>query len=195
MTSEHISKHHRFLACLEPVRKGFGRFCLALTGDADDAKDLASEAILIVFERFDSLRDETKFKSYLFTTASRLARDMRRKSSRMMRITDEMGSIPSADHTVPDAHADLWALSSALQKLPAEQREAVILFEVSGYSLEEIRELQGGSLSGVKSRIARGREKLKLMLGVEKKETSVIDRSAYGDDKFPAHSLTYKATL
>jgi DNA-directed RNA polymerase specialized sigma24 family protein len=39
-----------------------------------------------------------------------------------------------------------------------------VLFEISGFPLEEIRQLQGGTLSGVKSRLKRGREQLRVWL-------------------------------
>ena len=56
------------------------------------------------------------------------------------------------------------ALYAALDKLPAAQKEAVILFEISGFSIKEIAEIQGSTESGVKSRLKRGREALaKLM--------------------------------
>jgi RNA polymerase sigma-70 factor (ECF subfamily) len=51
-----------------------------------------------------------------------------------------------------------------LAKLPSRQREALVLFELSGFSLDEIRQLQGGTLSGVKSRMKRGREQLRRWL-------------------------------
>jgi RNA polymerase sigma-70 factor (ECF subfamily) len=55
---------------------------------------------------------------------------------------------------------DLLVLHRPLDSLEERQRETVILFEISGLSLEEIRAIQGGSLSGVKSRLVRGRQRL-----------------------------------
>jgi RNA polymerase sigma-70 factor (ECF subfamily) len=56
-------------------------------------------------------------------------------------------------------------LYSALNKLKEKYREAIVLFEISGFTLDEIRDVQGGTLSGVKSRLKRGREMLeKIML-------------------------------
>jgi len=49
----------------------------------------------------------------------------------------------------------------ALANLDAEQREAVVLHEIEGFSVEEIAEMQGVTSSAVKSRLARGREKLR----------------------------------
>jgi RNA polymerase sigma-70 factor (ECF subfamily) len=63
-----------------------------------------------------------------------------------------------------DRNIDIELLYKALGQLPAKQKEALVLFEISGFSLKEIQEMQGGSLSAVKSRITRGREKLSLML-------------------------------
>ena len=69
------------------------------------------------------------------------------------------------DHqSPPDIDHDVEVLYNLLGKLPPKQRECVVLFELSGFSLEEIRQLQGGTLSGVKSRLTRGREQLRLWL-------------------------------
>jgi len=51
-----------------------------------------------------------------------------------------------------------------LERLPIREREAIVLFEITGLSIKEIQEIQGGTLSGVKSRMARARNRLKGML-------------------------------
>jgi RNA polymerase sigma-70 factor (ECF subfamily) len=63
-------------------------------------------------------------------------------------------------------------LHAALGRLPGTQREAIVLFELAGLSLEDVREVQGGSLSGVKSRIVRGRRRLAELLGANDQERS-----------------------
>jgi RNA polymerase sigma-70 factor (ECF subfamily) len=55
-----------------------------------------------------------------------------------------------------------------LGKLPDKQKEAIILFEISGFKIAEIAEMQGATESAVKSQLKRGREKLTNIL-VEKK--------------------------
>ncbi len=52
-------------------------------------------------------------------------------------------------------------MSRALSTLPPEQREAVVLFELEEFSIEEIAAIQMVSVSAVKSRLARGRERLR----------------------------------
>jgi RNA polymerase sigma-70 factor (ECF subfamily) len=71
-------------------------------------------------------------------------------------IADEASNI--------EARSELNEFYAALSTLPEKQREAVTLFEISGLSLNEIMEIQGGSLSGVKSRVTRGREELARLL-------------------------------
>ena len=71
-------------------------------------------------------------------------------------------------------------LYRALDELSASQREAVVLFEISGLSLEEVREIQGGSLSGVKSRISRGRQRLAELLGATDTRTTAHTTASNG---------------
>ncbi|MCX6139913.1 MAG: RNA polymerase sigma factor [Candidatus Kapabacteria bacterium] len=73
--------------------------------------------------------------------------------------------IPHTDPQ-PDVQMDIVILREALQLLPEKQREAVVLFDILGLSLEEIKAIQGGTLSGVKSRLKRGRAELQRKLGV-----------------------------
>ncbi len=153
------------MVLLEPCLAKLSRYCHAMTKDVENGRDLLSDAILLAYENFEKLRATEAFTSYIFTTARRLYyRSARRKKlwgvfpSGAEEIADERE--PS-----PEVRLDLEALDRALSQLPEKQREAVVLFEISGLSLAEIREIQGGSLSGVKSRIVRGREKLAELLG------------------------------
>ncbi len=66
-----------------------------------------------------------------------------------------------------DQKLEVKELYEALQELPEKQRETVVLFEISGLSLNEIQEIQGDSLSAVKSRLVRAREKLSQILEQE----------------------------
>ena len=54
-----------------------------------------------------------------------------------------------------------------LDKLPLKQKEAFLLFELSGFSLKEIKQLQGGTLAAVKSRLNKARVQLRLWLNDE----------------------------
>lgn len=158
-------KQQRFLQLLDPVHDDLVRFANAMTRNRDEARDVASETVLLAFEHRSALREPSAFKSYLFTIARRLCRRrwLREKlfSPLDFRKVEDVRDTGSAR----DVSADVHFLYVALEKLPAAQRETVIMFEISGLSLEEICEVQGGTLSGVKSRLRRGRLKLAQLLG------------------------------
>jgi RNA polymerase sigma-70 factor, ECF subfamily len=145
-----------------PLHQVFLRYCRGLTGDRDDALDLAGEAVLVVFENLDRLRKKDSFKAYLFGVARRLWLHHYRRI-RFRGVYDEKVAEMLPDQgPPPDTAHDVKLLYELIGKLPARQGEAIILFELSGFSLEEIRQLQGGTLSGVKMRLMRGREQLRL---------------------------------
>jgi RNA polymerase sigma-70 factor, ECF subfamily len=141
------------------------RFALALTKDEDDAKDLVSETVLAAYERFDSVRDEKAFLSFLFTIATRVHRHKERRARWFGAFDQDTAAKMPSGMQSPEIDAEVALLLQAMKKLPTKQRETVSLFEISGFSLDEIREIQGGSLSGVKSRLKRGREALAELLG------------------------------
>lgn len=135
-----------------------------------EAEDLFSETVLQAFEGFYRIRDVQAFQSYLFTIASRIHRRQRWRKLMFVEWDDTSAeALPHAD-PLPDANVDAEILRAALQKLPERQREAVVLFEILGWSLEEIRVVQGGSLSGVKTRLSRGRQSLAHALGATETE-------------------------
>ena len=153
----------RLLELITPIKQGLLGYCRTLTNDRDSAKDLASEAIVIAYQAFGKLKEESALKGYLYTTVKRLARDQWRRAERQT----ELGSAANvaAGMASPEVLADITLLQEALMQLPEAQRDAIIWHELSGLQLEEIREIQGGSLSAVKMRLLRGKEKLAELLG------------------------------
>ncbi len=159
------------MALLEPYTAKLSRYCHAMTKDVDDGRDLLSDAILLAYENFEKLRASEAFTSYIFTTARRLYYRRAHRKKRWSVLDRETEEIADGRNQSPEITLDIEALDQALAKLPEKQREAVVLFEISGLSLAEVREIQGGSLSGVKSRIVRGREKLAELLGERGEQT------------------------
>lgn len=169
-------QQERFLSLLEPRLEDLSRFCLAMTRDPEAGRDLMSDVILAAWERFDGLRDDKAFLSFLFTIARRTYH-RRNRRERMFGSYDEAAARNVADTSSPVwIGADVRALYEALGELPEAQREAVVLFEITGLSLKEVAEVQNASLSAVKSRIARGRERLAVLLGAETVSTSRVTR-------------------
>ena len=153
-------KQNKFLDLLESVNDKLFMYALALEKSREDAEDLVSDTVLTCYEHFEKIENYSGFKGYVFKVArSKFRQKYRRKW--LFGKYDEVkaNSIISYDFQ-PDLPIEIEILYKALNTLPDKQKEAVVLFEISGFSMEEIRKIQGGTLSAVKSRVKRGREKL-----------------------------------
>ncbi len=172
------TQQERFLALLLPVRHRLVHFARILTQDHDEAKDLVSDTILAALERFETLKNEKAFLSYLMTIATRIHKRRQWRQRLFTPLKGEATDVRQDGHEVFEASIDAKVLYKAMGELPEKQREAIALFEITGLSLEEVREIQGGSLSAVKMRLVRGREKLKEILTDTKNEAQSLQRKS-----------------
>lgn len=152
------------MALYRPCHDAFTRYCHGLTGSREDARDLVGDTVLVALENFEKLRKKESFKAWLFGIAHRLTLHVYRRSKFKGRYNAEDAHLLPDTEPSPDLHPDIEVLYTALGQLPFKQREAIILFELSGFSLKEIEKIQGGSLSGVKTRLKRARENLREIL-------------------------------
>jgi RNA polymerase sigma-70 factor (ECF subfamily) len=163
-----------FWGLIEEHRASLWQYALALTRSRDDAKDLVSETVLAAHTSFPQLHDIKGFRKSIYTIASRIYKRKKWRSKIFTPLESveqyEGGGIAESSH-------DLELLMKALALLPPKQKEAVLLFEIAGLSLEEIREVQGGTLSGVKSRVKRGREELTRLMSDGQKVFVLTDRN------------------
>jgi RNA polymerase sigma-70 factor (ECF subfamily) len=160
-------RHARFEGVVMPHLADLQRFVQAMTRDVEQTKDLVSETLFLAYKYFDSLREAQAAKSWLFTIARREFYELVRKRKQVQYFDDADGeeSFLEDSTPLPDAQADVHFLHLALERLPAKQREALLLFDVFGFSLNDVQEVQGDSLSAVKQRLKRGRERLAQLLG------------------------------
>lgn len=165
MPNQAHDKRERFMRLYAPLRPRLARFAAAMTNDREEARDLVAETTLVAYERFDELRNTQAFLSWLFTIASRLYRKRSVRGGRFGIYDEEQARQIPDNGSAPDTSADVALLYTALGRLPEEQREAVILFEIADLPLKEIAAVQGTTLSGVKSRVTRGRRRLAELLG------------------------------
>lgn len=151
------------MALYEACHSRLTRYVQSVVWNSDDVKDIVSETVCRVYEKFDTIHKKESLIFYFFRTASRLITD--KQKEKKFRTDDQLIMMNRADVNANSAYrAEVADLHKALKKLPPEQAEAVVLFEISGFSLNEISEIQNISLSGVKSRVTRGRELLKKIL-------------------------------
>lgn len=153
------SKQDEFLQLYEPVHERFERFCRARVYGTMDFRDLMNETLLVAFAKYESLRSKDAFLSFLFGISVRILRNhqQKRKEQQLIVERDALISDSGADSS---EGSDVTMLYEALSKLPDEQKEAIILFELSGFSIREIAGIQVSSESAVKQRLRRGRVKL-----------------------------------
>jgi len=143
---------------------------LRLTGDPEEASDLHQEAFLRIFRSLGSFSGRSSLKTWVYTVTLNAGRTKLKRIGRRPRVVED-------DRTL-DALADLRAdperralgrdagrhLQEALVELPAAFRVAVVLRDVEGLSYDEIAQIVGVRIGTVRSRIARGRDRLRARL-------------------------------
>jgi len=153
------ARHRRFLALLEPLHDAARLTARRLSRSQADGDDLFQDAVLRAVDRFESLRDETRFRSWFFAILLSLHR-RRHRAAFIRRFLPLQAADESAAPSGPD-HEAARRLARALAALSAVEREALILFELQGFQLEEIAELQASTLTALKSRLSRARAHLR----------------------------------
>ena len=151
------SKQQHFLSLYQPVHDRFERFCRARAFYDMPYEDLMNETLLVAYKKIDSLKNEAAFLSYLIGISTRLLANSRRKR-KASTVEDELILTNYADPEQKlEQQFEIELLHKALAQLPENQREALILFEITGFSIKEIMDIQNCGLSAVKQRLARGR--------------------------------------
>jgi RNA polymerase sigma-70 factor (ECF subfamily) len=164
MTNQDQQKY--FLKLYEPVHDRFERFCRARVYGNMEYKDLMNESLLVAFQKVDTLKDESAFLSFLIGISVRLlANNHKKKKEDFLPSNAHLEVMDLNAQT--DARSDVYFLYQALALLPVEQKECIILFEISGFSIKEIMQIQDVSESAVKQRLRRGRIRLKEILTFE----------------------------
>lgn len=159
------SKQEEFLALYEPVHERFERFCRARVYGNMDYRDLINESLLVAFKRFDALRSKESFLSFLIGISVRILSNHHQKKKEQFWSDVSETSLNADSNTFSDP--DIHFLYQALAMLKEEQRESLVLFEISGFSIKEIAKIQEVSEDAVKQRLKRGRDKLRKILTYE----------------------------
>lgn len=144
------------------------RFARALTGQMADADDIVQIAVERALMRMDQYQTGTRLDSWLFSIVRNAWIDEARSRTRRGKVfaPAELGEQVGHDGEA-ELHAKLEAddVWGAMRKLPDEQREAVALVCVEGLAYREAADALGVPIGTLTSRLARGREALKMMLG------------------------------
>jgi RNA polymerase sigma factor (sigma-70 family) len=159
----------RFDQQISPHLKPAYNLARWLTGKHEDAEDVVQEAFLRAFSAFENLRSEDG-KAWLLAIVrnTSLTWMKRNRAASAMIGLEQLLADPSEPSPDPEEvlliSGDREEVRRALEQLPAEFREAIVLRELEGLSYKEIAGTVGVPLGTVMSRLSRGREWLRRIL-------------------------------
>ncbi|HZN74854.1 MAG TPA: RNA polymerase sigma factor SigM [Micromonosporaceae bacterium] len=136
---------------------------LRTLGDREDAADAVQDALLSAYRSAGRFRGDSAVTTWLHRIVVNACLDrVRRRQARPTVPLPETWAVPAAPAPDRDVALDV---RSALAQLSADQRAALVLVDIHGYGVSEAAEILGVAEGTVKSRCARGRAKLAVMLG------------------------------
>jgi RNA polymerase sigma-70 factor (ECF subfamily) len=163
----------RDLLAAIPSLRAFAR---SLGASPDRADDLVQETLIKAWANQTSFVQGTNLKTWLFTILRNTAYSDYRKRWREVEDTDGSYAAGLVTQANQIAHLDMADFKSALDVVPAEQREALILVGACGFSYEEAAQICGCAVGTIKSRVNRARRGLADTLGI--REPAKEDQSS-----------------
>lgn len=150
-------------------------FLYRYTGNRDEAEDLAQDTFVKVFRSKHLYKEVAKFSTWFYTIAVNTAKTNAKKKSRMSTISlsdfdpdnekdydlKDTGFMPDE---IANAGTESYYIQQAINSLDEDFKNIIILRDIEDLEYEEIVKITGLPMGTVKSRINRGREKLKKIL-------------------------------
>ncbi|MBS1136875.1 MAG: polymerase subunit sigma-24 [Proteobacteria bacterium] len=150
------------------------RYARALTGDAARADDLVQDTLERALSRWTLWRAGSNLRAWLFAIMHNLFVNQIKSGQRIEYYGDDAPSEPEMRPTQSDA-LEVRDLAAALQRLPVEQREVMLLVGLEELSYEETAKALSVPIGTVMSRLSRGRERLRALLaGTEAAHLKVV---------------------
>ena len=154
-----------FLQELERWTPNLRRYARALTRHAEQADDLVQDCLERALSRRHLWNEDGNTRAWLFTIMHNIhANDTRRRASRPASVpVDERDghyARPAAQHSRMEG----LELMAAMERLPEEQRQVILLVALEGMSYGEVAETVGVAQGTVMSRLSRGRERLRQLM-------------------------------
>ena len=155
-----VTLRDQMLAAVPSLRA----FAVSLTANRDRADDLVQDTLMRAWANLERFERGTNLEAWLFTILrNRFHSEYR---SRRREVEDPDGSYAARLRTYPDqqSHLDYEDFRTALAKVPADQREALLLVGAHGMSYEEAAEVCNVPVGTIKSRVNRARTRLAELL-------------------------------
>lgn len=156
---------HDFLDQLETCVPALRRYARALTRNADLADDLVQDCLERAISRRGLFRPSGPVRAWLFTILLNLHRNALRASHRRGEIVD-IDSVPEPSTPAPQpGHIALAEMARAIDTLPLEQKEALLLVTLEGLAYQEAADILRIPLGTLMSRLGRARAALRILTG------------------------------
>ncbi|MBQ6347292.1 MAG: sigma-70 family RNA polymerase sigma factor [Clostridia bacterium] len=142
---------------------------LRMCGNPEDAQDCLQEAMLRIYRAISGFKAQSSFSTWVYRiTMNTCLDELRRRKNRPNTSLDglyDAGWSPVDPGTTPEKSALIGDMRRQLQafirELPEDMRAAIVLRDIEGYSYDEIASMLDANVGTIKSRISRGREKLR----------------------------------
>jgi RNA polymerase sigma-70 factor (ECF subfamily) len=174
----HRGERAAFAVLVDAYAKPIFNLAFRMTGNRQDADDLAQETFLRAYRKLKRFDPEKKFFTWLYTIALNIIRNHLKSSPERTARIAEMNHPPSdpVDPANPEGlfldREKAQLLEICLQKLPSELKEAVVLRYYQDLSFDEIATITDASVSAVKMRTYRGLERLRALMSERVRPTS-----------------------
>ena len=162
MTASNAAIFKQGLVEVLPHLRAFAR---GLCGNPDLADDLVQETAIKAWNARDRFEPGTSLRAWTFTILRNCFLNELRKSSRLVELDEDVHQSSMKVGAAQEDAIHLDDVNRALQKLPEERREALLLVGAGGLSYEEAANIAGVAVGTMKSRISRGRAELNNLLG------------------------------
>jgi RNA polymerase sigma-70 factor (ECF subfamily) len=162
-------------------------FAVSLSQNSDRADDLVQETLVKAWDKQASFQPGTNLKAWLFTILRNEFYSQMRKRGREVQDSEGAMTARLAVHPSQEGKLDLDDFRKALQQLPEDQREAIILIGASGFSYEEAAEICDCAVGTIKSRVSRARARLQEIL-------KISGEAEYGPDAISAQVMGSSAS-
>ncbi|MDP2357744.1 MAG: sigma-70 family RNA polymerase sigma factor [Beijerinckiaceae bacterium] len=159
-----------FTAGLMKALPSLRAFAISLSGRAERADDLVQDTLMRAWANAESFQPGTNLNAWLFTILRNLFHSEYRKRRREVQDEDGVYASRLSVQASQDAHLDVQDFRLALEMLPPDQREALLLVGASGFSYEEAADICQCAVGTIKSRVNRARTKLSELLSMDSTE-------------------------
>lgn len=156
-------KQQAFNEAYQRCHEPFMRYCSALAYGKMDVEDLVQDVLLSAYRNFENIEQQGQLLHYLIRAAKNRLASFWRKPRYKNELLEKHSERLINQGVSPEVLMDVEVLYRMIDRLPEKQRQALVMFEISGFSMREIAQIQGSNEGSVKTMISRGRQKLKSM--------------------------------